>query len=111
MRDTAAYRSFVAHLNIANALRALRQQWTHAVQQVRRFQLVVSRSCADQDLIAIFTDVGERFDTRNIYEQLRLRETQLHGRYQTVPTGKHLRAIEIACEQCDCFIERRWSLV
>src|ERR1044071_7528181 len=26
-------------------------------------------------------------------------------------TREHLRAIEIACEQCDCFVERRRSFV
>ena len=57
MRDTAANRSFVTHLNVADALRTFRQQRTNLFQQIRRFQLVVSRRRADQNLIAFFTDV------------------------------------------------------
>src|SRR5215217_9709 len=111
MRDTAANRSLVTYLNIANTLCALRQQRANLLQQIRRFHLVVSRRRANQDLAALFADVCERFDPRDIDEQLWLRETQLHGRYQTVPTSKNLCAVQIARQQRNCFIERRRSFV
>jgi hypothetical protein len=43
-------------------------------QQIRRFQLVVRRRRADQNLIAFFANVRERLDARDVDEQLRLRE-------------------------------------
>src|ERR1041384_463824 len=86
MRDAAANRALVANLNVADALRTLRQQRTNPFQQIRRFQLIVRRSRADQNLIPFFTDIRERFDPGNIDQQGRLREPQLHRGYQTVPT-------------------------
>src|SRR6185295_4088346 len=54
MRDTAANRSLVAHLNVADALRTLRQQRTDSLEKIRRLQLVVCGRRADQNLIAFF---------------------------------------------------------
>src|SRR6185437_6462285 len=111
MRDAPTNRALIAHLNVADALRTRRQQRTDLLQQVRRFQLVVRRRRADQDLVVFFADIRKRLDARDIDQQLRLRETQLHRGNQTMPTREHFRAIEIACEQCDRFIERRRSFV
>ena len=51
--------AFVSHLDVANALCAFRQERTNLFQQIRRFQLIMSGRCTDQNLIAFFTDVCE----------------------------------------------------
>src|SRR6185369_7564722 len=72
VRQTAADSPLVAHLDVADTARAVRQQRTDVLQQLRRFQLVVRGRGADQNLISFFANVGERWDARDVDEQLRL---------------------------------------
>ncbi len=59
MRETAAYRAFVSHLNVSDAFAAFRQQRTDVTQQIRRFQLIMRCGSADLNQIAVFANVGK----------------------------------------------------
>src|ERR1700754_528037 len=71
----------------------------------------MGRSRADKNLIAFFADVTERFDSRDVDKQLRLRETQFHRRNQTMTTGKYLRAVRIGRDQRHSLVQSRRHLI
>src|SRR5438045_7631009 len=72
---------------------------------------MVRGSSADQNPVAFFADVRERFDARDVDEQLRLRETQLHRGNQTMTAGEHLRSVRILREQRHSLFQTRRRLI
>src|SRR6185503_12429402 len=105
MRYAAADSAFVSHLDVANVRRALRQQRTNLLQQIRRLYLVMRGHGSDTNLAVFLANIRKIFDTADIHEQRRLREAQLHGRNQTVSTSENF-CVFILSEKRHCLSER-----
>src|SRR6266850_3257813 len=60
---------------------------------------------ADADLAPVFTHIGEIADAPEVYEQRRLRQTQLHRRNQAVSAGKNF-GVFVLRQQRKRFVQR-----
>ena len=106
MRETAAERALVAHLNIADRRRRLREQRAISLDELRLLDLRVCRERADADSVAFDADVAEIGDATEIDDVPGLGQPQLHQRHEALPAGEKLHVVSIGREQMDRLFER-----
>src|SRR5213596_845277 len=66
---------------------------------------------ANQDLVALFTNVRQILNAPKVHNQLGLSEPKLHRRYQTMTTRQYLRLIGALGEQGDRLVQSRGGLI
>src|SRR5439155_6016582 len=93
MGEPAADRADVPHLQVADALRHLGDQWVSVPQQLRFEQLAVRGPGADAQPRARRLDSLELGQVPDVDQPARLSEPELEERQQAVPPGDELRVL------------------
>ena len=88
--QTAAERAAIADLRIADRCRGLGQHGTCLLQQRRCGHVVVDGAGADFDRVVLLADPGQARNASDVDQRLRLAQTKLHERDQTVTAGDEL---------------------
>ena len=88
--QAATQRAAIADLRIADLTGGLGDNRTLVGEQRRRGNVVMDRRREDLDLAVLLADAGEPGNFRDVDQDARLAQAQLHQRHQAVPAGQEL---------------------
>src|SRR5262245_5188332 len=106
VRQTASERAAVAHLLIADRRSGLGEHRARVAHDRGRRHLVMDRAGADFDLVANLADARQPGNPRDVDEELRLAQPQLHERHEAVAPGNQLARGFAVAQLLDRLVER-----
>ena len=68
------------------------------LHQIGLFNIAVAREGTNDDVVAIFFNVRQLFNVRDVNECCRRHQTQLHERNERVPTCKKFCFVTVFCK-------------
>lgn len=101
----------VTDLHVADRIGALREQSELGANQLRRCHPIVRNSRADYDSAALFGNLAEFTDPRDIDEMCGLHKPQLHHRQKAVATGEEPRIVTKLSDKDECLLDRSDTMV
>src|SRR5882672_5805867 len=111
VRDVAADRALVAHLRIGYLARALDEQRTLLLKELRPDDLVLGRHRADSQCARLLADALELRDAAEIDQMAGLREAELHHGQQAVTPREQLGVVAEPLQQAQCVGKRRGRVI
>src|SRR6476660_10601649 len=108
MDQAAADGAAVANCRMGNLLDRFAKNRQTLVDRWRALDIPLPHHRAEREDAIVEPDLVQAFDAVEIDQVMRLRQTEIHQRHETLPAGEDFGFISMRSKKRQCFVDVSW---
>ena len=105
MDQAASDGAAVADCRMSDLLDRFPENWHTLGERWRALDVPLPQHRAEREDSIVEPDLIQAFDSVEIDQMMRLRQTEIHQRHETLPAGQHFGLIAVSLEQRQGFVD------